>query len=133
MASGIPSGAGQGAMAKVMIIDDSPAEIQVMESALRGAGYTVVSISDPGDAEARMASELPDVLLLDVVMPKRNGFEVLRAIRRKDELKGVPVVMVTSKNQDSDRAWGLRQGANEYVAKPFTPDQLVGAVRRLVK
>lgn len=120
-------------MAKVMIVDDSPAEIQIMESALRGAGYTVVSISDPADAEVRMASEQPDVLLLDVVMPKRNGFEVLRSIRRKDELKAVPVVMVTSKNQESDKAWGLRQGANEYVSKPFTPDQLVGAVRRVVK
>ncbi|HMV34199.1 MAG: response regulator [Gemmatimonadales bacterium] len=120
-------------MAKVMIVDDSFSEIQVMESVLKGAGFQVVAISDPGEAEARVATEQPDVLLLDVVMPKRNGYEVLRSLRRQDQTKGVPVVMVTSKNQETDRAWGMRQGANEYVAKPFTPDQLLGAVRRVVK
>ncbi len=120
-------------MAKVMVVDDSYSEIQMMESLLKGAGFQVVTLSDPAQAEARVAAEKPDVLLLDVVMPKRNGYEVLRALRRQDDTKGVPVVMVTSKDQESDRAWGLRQGASEYVTKPFTGDQLLGAVRKVVK
>lgn len=120
-------------MPKVMIVDDSFSEIQLMESVLKGAGFQVVALSDPADTESRVASEQPDVLLLDVVMPKRNGYEVLRSLRRGDQTKAVPVVMVTSKNLETDRAWGLRQGASEYVTKPFTPDQLLGAVRRVVK
>lgn len=120
-------------MTKIMVVDDSFSEIQLMEAVLKGAGFQVVSLSDPADAEARVMSEQPDVLLLDVVMPKRNGYEVLRSLRRRDQTKGVPVVMVTSKDQESDRAWGMRQGASDYVTKPFTPDQLLGAVRRLVK
>jgi DNA-binding response OmpR family regulator len=120
-------------MAKVMVVDDSYAEIQVMESVLKGAGFQVVTLSDPANAEARVAEEQPDVLLLDVVMPKRNGYEVLRALRRQDQTKGVPVVMVTSKDQESDRAWGLRQGASEYVTKPFTADALLGAVRKVAR
>jgi twitching motility two-component system response regulator PilH len=120
-------------MAKVMVVDDSYAEIQVMESVLKAAGFQVVAISDPLEAEARAAAEQPDVLLLDVVMPKRNGYEVLRALRRQEQTKSMPVVMVTSKDQESDRAWGLKQGASDYVTKPFTPDQLLGAVRRIVK
>ncbi len=120
-------------MAKVMVVDDSYAEIQVMESVLKGAGFQVVAISDPAETEAKAAAEQPDVLLLDVVMPKRNGYEVLRALRRQDQTKSMPVVMVTSKDQESDRAWGIKQGASDYVTKPFTPDQLLGAVRKIVK
>jgi DNA-binding response OmpR family regulator len=120
-------------MAKILIVDDSYAEIQLLESVLKGAGFDVVAISDPELTEQKVSLERPDLLLLDVVMPKRNGYEVLRSLRRQDATKGLPVVVVSSKNQDSDRAWGKRQGADDYVTKPFTSDELLGAVRRLVK
>ena len=80
-----------------------------------------------------MTTERPDVLLLDIVMPKRNGYELLRALKRNAQTKTTPVVLVSSKNQESDRAWGKRQGADDYLAKPFTSDQLLTMVGRFVR
>jgi DNA-binding response OmpR family regulator len=87
-----------------------------------------------GDAlEDKLSVERPDVLLLDIVMPKRNGYEILRALRKDTRTKTTPVVLVSSKNQESDRAWGKRQGADEYLGKPFTSDQLLTMVKRFAR
>jgi CheY-like chemotaxis protein len=120
-------------MAKVMVVDDAYSDLQVMESILRSAGHEVVTYLDGEHLEDRIATEQPDVVLLDIIMPKRNGFEALRGLRRDQRTKQTRVVVVSSKNQDSDRAWGLRQGADEYLAKPFTAEQLLGAVRRFIR
>jgi CheY-like chemotaxis protein len=120
-------------MAKVMVVDDAVSEVKLMESILRGAGYHVVSYGDGEGLEQKVLSERPDVLLLDIVMPKRNGYEVLRSLKKDAETKSTPVVLVTSKNQSSDETWGRRQGADDYLGKPFTAEQLVSMVRRFVR
>ena len=120
-------------MGKVMVVDDAYSEIQMMESILKGAGHQVVSFTDGDQIEGKVASEKPDLLLLDVVMPKRNGYEILRGIKKDDRTKGTPAVVVTSKDQDSDKAWGKKQRADDYVTKPFTAEQLLSAVRRFVR
>ena len=120
-------------MAKVMVVDDAYSDLALMESILKGAGHQVVSLIDGEQLEDRLTAERPDVLLLDIIMPKRNGYEILRVLRKDDRTKQTRVVLVSSKNQDSDRAWGLKQGADEYLAKPFTADQLLTAVRRFTR
>jgi twitching motility two-component system response regulator PilH len=120
-------------MGKVMVVDDAYSELQVIESILRAAGHDVVSYLDGDHLEDKIATEHPDLVLLDIVMPKRNGFDVLRGVRRDSRTKETRVVVVSSKNQESDRVWGLRQGADEYVGKPFTAEQLLTAIRKFVK
>lgn len=120
-------------MGKVMIVDDAVSELKMIESILKAAGHQVISYQDGEQLEEHVAEERPDVLLLDIVMPKRNGYEVLRGIRRDPRTKDTPVVFVSSKNQESDRLWGQRQGAADYLAKPFTAEQLLGVVRQFVK
>ena len=119
-------------MAKVMVVDDAVSDVQLMESILRSAGHQVVVYTDGDALEEKLAAERPDVLFLDIVMPRRNGYDILRSVKRDARLRATPVVVVSSKNQPSDRAWGLRQGADEYVAKPFTSSELLAAVGRFV-
>lgn len=120
-------------MAKVMVVDDAYSELKLMESILKSAGHEVVTLMDGDALEDKLSTERPDVLLLDIVMPKRNGYEILRALRKDARTKTTPVVLVSSKNQESDRAWGKRQGADEYLGKPFTSDQLLTMVKRFAR
>ena len=120
-------------MPKVMVVDDAYSELQLMESILRSAGYDVVTYLDGDELEEKIAKERPDVVLLDVVMPKRNGYEALRAVRRDERIKQARVIVVSSKSQESDRVWGLRQGADEYLPKPFSADQLLATIRKFVR
>jgi twitching motility two-component system response regulator PilH len=120
-------------MAKVMVVDDAYSELKLMESILKAAGHQVIIFIDGDALEDKLSAEQPDLLLLDIVMPKRNGYEILRALRRDERTKATPVVLVSSKNQDSDRAWGKRQGADEYLPKPFTSDQLLSMVGRFAR
>jgi twitching motility two-component system response regulator PilH len=123
----------EGSMAKVMVVDDAYSELALMESILRNAGHQVVSLINGDALEDKVTSERPDVLLLDIVLPKRNGFELLRSLKRNERTKATPIVLVSSKNQESDKAWGKRQGADDYLTKPFTSDQLVTMVGRFVR
>ena len=120
-------------MAKVMVVDDAYSELKLMEAILRSAGHEVVSLIDGEALEDKLSAERPDVLLLDIIMPKRNGYEILRALRKDARTKTTPVVLVSSKNQESDKAWGKRQGADEYLAKPFTSDELLSMVQRFAR
>jgi twitching motility two-component system response regulator PilH len=117
---------------KILIVDDSPAEVRLMQALLDKAGYACVAIHDPTRLEQTITSEQPSLILLDVVMPQRNGFQVCRELKGNAEFAEIPVVLVTSKNSESDRFWGQQQGADGYVAKPFTGDDLLGTVRKLV-
>lgn len=120
-------------MPKVMVVDDAYSELQVMETMLRSGGYDVVTYLDGDELEEKIVKDKPDVVLLDIVMPKRNGFEALRGVRKDERTKQARVIVVSSKNQESDRVWGKRQGADEYLAKPFTADQLLALVRRFLR
>ena len=118
-------------MSKVMVVDDAQADLLMIESILRTAGHHVLAYNDGDRLEENLAIELPDVLLLDVVMPKRNGFELLRRVKKDERTRHTPVVLVTCKNGDSDKLWGKRQGADEYITKPFTGAELLSVVHRL--
>jgi CheY-like chemotaxis protein len=119
-------------LARVMVVDDAVSDSKLMESILRTAGHQVVCYGNADGLEEKVLTERPDVLLLDIVMPRRNGYEVLRSLKKNEVTRSTPVVLVTSKNQSSDEAWGRRQGADDYLGKPFTPEQLVNMVRRFV-
>jgi twitching motility two-component system response regulator PilH len=118
-------------MAKVMVVDDAAADLKLMQSMLESGGHQVVAYQDGLQLEEKLAAEQPSVLLLDVVMPTRNGYEILRGLRKDDRTKGTRVIIVSSKNAESDVAWGKKQGADDYLPKPFTQDQLLAAVGRL--
>ncbi len=117
---------------KILIVDDSPAEIRLMQSYLEQAGYWAVSIQDPMRIEQTIEVERPSLILLDVVMPSRNGFQACRELKSHAEFGRIPIVMVTSKSSDSDKFWAQQQGADGFVVKPFTAAQLVGEVRRFI-
>jgi twitching motility two-component system response regulator PilH len=115
---------------KVLIVDDSQAEVHLMQSMLQQGGFHSVGISDSTKIEEAIDDERPNVILLDVVMPRRNGFQACRDLKSQLTYSNIPVILVTSKTTPSDRYWGEQQGANGYVAKPFTPDELLNAVKR---
>lgn len=117
-------------MKKVLVVDDSQAEIRLLQSVLQQGGFHSVGISDPTRIEETIEEERPNVILLDVVMPQRNGFQACRELKGQKQYSNIPVILVTSKTAPSDRYWGEQQGANGYVAKPFTADELISAVKR---
>ena len=122
MSSGTPK--------KILIVDDSPAEVKLIEGLLETEGYCPVGVNDPKRVEEAITAERPSVILLDVVMPDRNGFQVCRDLKSNRQFNGIPVILVTSKDTASDRYWGEQQGADGYVTKPFTREELLRAVRR---
>jgi DNA-binding response OmpR family regulator len=115
---------------KVLIVDDSPAQVKLMQGFLEHEGYQPVGLNDPLRVEETITSVRPSVILLDVVMPDRNGFQVCRELKGSSEFQRIPVILVTSKDSASDKYWGEQQGADAYVTKPFTKDELLRAVRR---
>jgi twitching motility two-component system response regulator PilH len=117
---------------KILIVDDSIAEIRLMEAVLQQAGYWPVAISDPMRVEQTVEAERPELILLDVVMPLRNGFQVCRELKNSLQFSCIPVILVTSKDGDSDKFWAKMQGADAYVVKPFTPEQLLQQVQRFL-
>ncbi len=119
-------------MANILIVDDSPSDLRMLESILTANRHTAATLDDPTQAEARVVADAPDLVMLDVVMPGKNGYEVLRGLRRNPATKDVPVVLVSSKGAETDVSWGLRQGAKAYLIKPYTAEQVLAAVARVV-
>ena len=115
---------------KVLIVDDSPAQVKLMQGFLEHEGYQPVGLNDPLRVEETITTVRPSVILLDVVMPERNGFQVCRELKGSSDFQAIPVILVTSKDSASDKYWGEQQGADAYVTKPFTKDELLRAVRR---
>jgi twitching motility two-component system response regulator PilH len=108
-----------------LIVDDSPTDVHVMQQALELHGFKTAAATDGGEG-LRLARELqPDLILMDIVMPGVNGFQATRELSNDPQTRTIPVIMVTSKAQESDRVWGLRQGAVDYLVKPVATDQLV--------
>lgn len=115
---------------KVLIVDDSPAQVKLMEGLLLPEGYSPTGLNDPKRVEEAITANRPSVILLDVVMPERNGFQVCRELKNNSEFSNIPVILVSSKDTASDKYWGEQQGADGYVTKPFTREELLRAVRR---
>ena len=116
---------------KIMVVDDSATERHMLRDLLTKAGYEVVSCESGDDAIVKARQVKPDLILMDVVMPGLNGFQATRAISRDPETKSIPVIMCTSKSQETDKIWGLRQGARDYVVKPVDREMLLAKISAL--
>ena len=113
------------AIKKVLVVDDTATDLRKLEQIISEAGYTVITAASGKDAVDKAKSEHPDAVFLDVIMPDMNGFQVCRAIKTDASTKGIPVVIVSSKGEKTDKAWGAEQGAQGYITKPYTSDQIV--------
>jgi len=116
---------------RILVVDDSPTERHMLQDLLSRAGYEVVESNSGEDAIAKARALRPDLILMDVVMPGLNGFQATRAISRDPETRAIPVIMCTSKSQETDRIWGLRQGARDYVVKPVVRAELLAKIQSL--
>lgn len=114
----------------ILVVDDSPTGRQAATNLLRRSGYQVATAVDGEDALEKIAAAPPPVVVLDIVLPKMNGYQVLRQLKSSDTTRRIKVILVSSKNQESDRFWGLKQGADDYIAKPYLDATLLAAVAR---
>ena len=119
------------AIKNILLVDDSKTELHFLSDLLEKRGYKIRTAENGEEAMRRLGEETPDLILMDVVMPGQNGFQLTRAITRDPRFAGVPVIMCTSKNQETDRVWGLRQGARDYVVKPVDPTDLLAKIQAL--
>lgn len=116
---------------KILIVDDSPTERYFLTDILVKNGFSVSTAENGEDAMVKIKADKPHLILMDVVMPGQNGFQVTRAISRDPDTQDVPIIICTSKNQETDRIWGLRQGARDYVVKPVDPQELLAKIAAL--
>jgi twitching motility two-component system response regulator PilH len=114
---------------KILVVDDSPTERHVLGEALARHGYTLVFAESGERAIALSLSELPDLILMDVVMPGMNGYQATRTISRDEATRHIPIIMCTSKNQETDKIWGMRQGAQDYMVKPIDHAALLTKIK----
>jgi twitching motility two-component system response regulator PilH len=114
----------------VLVVDDSPTDRQIVTTLLQKQGYEVTTAVDGEDALDKIAAERPPLIVLDIILPKMNGYQVLRQLKTAPETRDIKVILVSSKSQESDRFWGLKQGADDYIAKPYPDEALLAAVRR---
>ncbi len=120
-------------MAKIAVVDDSTATVTLLSSILESAGHTVFSYTDASTVEIELKKENPQLIFMDIVMPEKNGYEIIRALRRDNQMKTIPVVIVSTKSEATDISWGKRQGAVDYITKPFTPERVLLAVSANLK
>ena len=111
-------------MARILIVDDSPSQLMGIRRIVEKLGHEALTAEDGAAGVEIAKKELPDLILMDVVMPNLNGFQATRSITREPTTKHIPVILVTTKDQDTDRVWGMRQGAKAYITKPFSESEL---------
>ena len=119
------------AIQKILIVDDSPTERYVLTDILVKNGFSVSTAENGEDALLKIKADKPQLILMDVVMPGQNGFQITRSIARDPEMQNIPIIICTSKNQETDRIWGLRQGARDYLVKPINPQELLAKIAAL--
>ncbi len=119
-------------MARILIVDDSPSQLMGIRRIVEKLGHEAL-VAEDGAAGVEVAKrEIPDLILMDVVMPNLNGFQATRTISREPTTKHIPIVLVTTKDQDTDRVWGMRQGARAYLTKPFSETELSNTINKYV-
>ena len=116
---------------KILLVDDSKTELHYLSDLLGKRGYSVRTAANGDEAMRRLAEDKPDLILMDVVMPGQNGFQLTRSITRDPQYANVPVIMCTSKNQETDKVWGMRQGARDYIVKPANQADLLAKIKAL--
>ncbi|HBC43371.1 MAG TPA: two-component system response regulator [Pseudanabaena sp.] len=120
-------------MSTVLVVEDSVTQREMIEDLLKGSGLIVKTAGDGIEALEQMQGSCPDIVVMDIVMPRMNGYELCRRIKTDPKTERVPVVMCSSKGEEFDRYWGRKQGADAYIAKPFQPQELVGTVKQLLR
>lgn len=118
-------------MARILIVDDSPSQLLGIQRIVEKLGHQILTASDGAAGVETAKAELPDLVLMDVVMPNLNGFQATRTLARDEATRHIPVILVTTKDQDTDRMWGMRQGAKAYITKPFSEDELSEVLERV--
>ncbi len=116
----------------ILIVEDSPMEMKLLLGLLEDKGYRLFSATDGEEAVAAAQRHHPDLILLDVVLPKKNGFQVCRQLKSSPDTAASKIVMVSSKSLEMDRYWGLKQGADDYVVKPFSPAAVMAAIEKAI-
>ncbi|HEY4542221.1 MAG TPA: response regulator [Noviherbaspirillum sp.] len=116
---------------KILVVDDSPTERYFLTDILVKNGFSVSTAENGEEALVKVKADKPQLILMDVVMPGQNGFQITRAISRDPETQDIPIIICTSKGQETDRIWGLRQGARDYVVKPIDPQELLSKIAAL--
>jgi twitching motility two-component system response regulator PilH len=117
----------------ILVVEDSPTNLRLIAELLQDKGYKVITAVDGEEALERAVSQKPDLMVLDIILPKKNGFQVCRQLKTSPDTEHIRIIMLTSKTQDSDRFWGLKQGADRYMTKPFKNDELLANVAELLK
>lgn len=117
----------------ILVVDDSPTDLRLMTAPLeQSTKCRVITAVDGEEALEKAILEHPDLIVLDVILPKKNGFQVCRQLKTSPETQDIKILLLTNKSQDSDRFWGLKQGADEYMTKPFEDEELLGHVAKLL-
>ena len=119
-------------MARILIVDDSPSQLMGIRRIVEKLGHDPLTAEDGAAGVEAAKRELPDLILMDVVMPNLNGFQATRSIARDPATKHIPIVLVTTKDQETDKIWGLRQGAKAYITKPFSETELSGLIEQML-
>ncbi|MBC7988318.1 MAG: twitching motility response regulator PilH [Luteimonas sp.] len=119
-------------MARILIVDDSPSQLMGIRRIVEKLGHQALTAEDGAAGVEAAKRELPELILMDVVMPNLNGFQATRSITRDPTTKHIPVVLVTTKDQDTDRVWGMRQGAKAYLTKPFSETELADVIIKVM-
>ena len=119
-------------MARILIVDDSPTEVRKISSILEKHKHEIITADNGADGVAVARKQQPDLVLMDVVMPGLNGFQATRQLARSEETANIPVVIVTTKDQETDRVWGTRQGARGYLVKPVDESELIRTINELI-
>ena len=116
----------------ILIVEDSPSELELMSRYLKDSGYNVIKTSGAKEALEQAILQNPDAIVTDVVMPGMSGFELCRSLKKNPETQKIPIVICSSKNLEIDRLWAMKQGANVYLTKPYTREQLLRAIKLVV-
>jgi twitching motility two-component system response regulator PilH len=114
----------------ILVVEDSPTEMQIVKNALQSRGYNVITAANGEEGIEKAHRERPQLVVLDIILPGKNGYQVCRDLKSSPDTKDVPVIILTSKNQESDRFWGMKQGADAYLTKPWREDELLATVAR---
>ncbi len=119
-------------MSKILVVDDSPTTLKLVTKTLANTGHHIITAGDGEEAVQKATAEHPDLMVLDVVMPHKNGYQVCRQLKTTATTKDIKIILLTSKDQQADRFWGMKQGADAYITKPFEEAELLATVMKLL-